>query len=139
MKDAHLLNGAFVGVSRAWAHRASLSRSTLLSWYAQRHTEYRRLLIRCSQRPLKLASSSNFPTYWTAHLPGAAAALTLNPSQPDGLLSLSVPPGNHEVQLRLERSRAELAGQVISLVSVAMALLLALYSGYKRVCHACVL
>src|ERR1700730_4031950 len=87
---------------------------------------------------VKLNVPQFYYPYWTAHLPGAAAALTLNPSQPDGLLSLSVPPGNHEVQLRLERSRAELAGQVISLVSVAMALLLALYSGYKRVCHACV-
>jgi hypothetical protein len=88
---------------------------------------------------VKLNVPQFYYPYWTAHLPGAAAELTLTPSQPDGLLSLSVPPGNHEVQLRLERSRVELAGQVISLVSVAIALLLAIYSGYKRVCHACVL
>jgi hypothetical protein len=68
--------------------------------------------------------------YWTAQLSGQAAELAVTPSQPDGLISFSVPRGNHEVRLRLERSRAELTGQLISLVSVAIALCLALYLGY---------
>ena len=68
--------------------------------------------------------------YWTARLSGETTSLTTSPSSPDGLLSFSVPPGNHDVELRLERSRAELAGQIISLASAAIALALALYLVY---------
>jgi hypothetical protein len=58
--------------------------------------------------------------------------LILSPSTPDGLVTLSVPPGNHDVQLRLERSGAELAGEIISLASAAIALTLGLYFGYFK-------
>jgi hypothetical protein len=68
--------------------------------------------------------------YWTAHLAGETTTLTIGPSKPDGLVSFNVPPGNHDVELRLERSRAELAGQIVSLASAAVALMLALYFGY---------
>jgi len=68
--------------------------------------------------------------YWTARLSGETTSLTTSPSSPDGLLSFSVPPGSHDVELRLERGRAELAGQMISLASAAIALALALYIGY---------
>jgi 6-pyruvoyl-tetrahydropterin synthase related domain len=70
-----------------------------------------------------------FP-YWTARLSGKTTNLTTSPSKPDGLLSFSVPPGSHDVELRLERSTAELAGQIVSLVSAAVTLTLALYFGY---------
>jgi hypothetical protein len=68
--------------------------------------------------------------YWTAHLAGETTSLTISPSKPDGLVSFNVPPGNHDVELRLERSRTELAGQIVSLASAAVALTLALYFGY---------
>ena len=58
--------------------------------------------------------------------------LILRPSTPDGLITLSVPPGSHDVQLRLERSGAEPAGEIISLASAAIALTLALYFGYFK-------
>jgi len=64
---------------------------------------------------------------WTAHLAGEKTNLTVNPSDPDGLLSVSVPRGDHQVQLRLSQSKAELAGQLISLASVIIALSLILY------------
>jgi hypothetical protein len=53
--------------------------------------------------------------YWTAQLAGETNSLTLSPSDPDGLLSLRLPPGNHRVHFRLTRGRAELWGQIISL------------------------
>jgi hypothetical protein len=68
--------------------------------------------------------------YWTARLSGETTSLTTSPSRPDGLLSFSVPPGNHDVELRFDRGRAEVAGQIVSLASAAVALALALYVGY---------
>ena len=64
---------------------------------------------------------------WTAHLAGEKTNLTVSPSDPDGLLSVSVPRGDHQVQLRISRSKAEFAGQLISLASVIIALSLILY------------
>ncbi len=75
--------------------------------------------------------------YWTARLVGETTNLTTGPSKPDGLLSFSMPPGNHDVQLRLERSRAELAGQIVSLASAAVALTLPLYFGYFKPTTSC--
>ena len=73
-----------------------------------------------------------FYPYWNARMLDDTTRLSLSPSMPDGLVTLSVPPGNHDVQLRLERSGAELAGEVISLASAAIALTLALYFGYFK-------
>jgi uncharacterized metal-binding protein len=53
--------------------------------------------------------------YWSAQMAGQPDSLTLSPSEPDGLLSLRVPPGDHQIQLRLKRSGAELWGQIISM------------------------
>jgi hypothetical protein len=68
--------------------------------------------------------------YWTAHLAGETTSLSISPSKPDGLVSFNVPPGNYDVELRLERSRTEVAGQIVSLASAAITLTLALYFGY---------
>jgi hypothetical protein len=75
--------------------------------------------------------------YWTARLVGETTTLTTSPSKPDGLLSFSVPPGNHDVELRLERSRAELAGEIASLASAGVALTLALYVGFFKRTNLC--
>ena len=77
--------------------------------------------------------------YWRAYLSGEGAELSVAPSQPDGLISLSVPSGNHEVQLRLERSWPELIGELISLASIAIALCLAMFLAKNRVNYASML
>ncbi len=67
---------------------------------------------------------------WTAQLSGETTTVAIIPSRPTGLLSFSVPPGNHDVRLRLERSRAEITGYIVSLTSAVVALALAVYFGY---------
>jgi hypothetical protein len=70
--------------------------------------------------------------YWTAQLAGEPDSLTLSPSEPDGLLSLRAPPGDHQVQLRLRRSGAELWGQIISLACLVFVFSQTLYLGYFK-------
>ncbi len=62
-----------------------------------------------------------YPT-WTAHLLGESSNLAVQPSQPDGLICLSIPRGSHEVQLEMKRSKAETTGQIISLISLVITL-----------------
>ena len=65
---------------------------------------------------------------WTAQLAGEPNSLPLSPSEPDGLLSLRVPPGDHQIQLRLKRSGAELWGQIISMTCLVIVFSQALLS-----------
>ena len=65
---------------------------------------------------------------WTAQLAGEPNSLPLSPSEPDGLLSLRVPPGDHQIQLRLKRSGAELWGQIISMACLIIVFSQALLS-----------
>jgi hypothetical protein len=58
---------------------------------------------------------------WTAYLDGRAHPLA--PSQPDGLLHLTLPPGAHRLKLRLEKTTHESTGQLVSAASVVMLLL----------------
>jgi hypothetical protein len=69
--------------------------------------------------------------YWTAHRSGDTTNIPVSPSEPDGLLSLRVPPGVHDIQLRLERGDAEFGGGIVSLVCLAI-LTVALSVGYVR-------
>jgi uncharacterized membrane protein YqaE (UPF0057 family) len=69
---------------------------------------------------MKINVSQFYFPNWTARLPGEFSSLTVQPSQPDGLISLSIPRGSHEVLLELKRSKAERAGQIISLISLIM-------------------
>lgn len=62
-----------------------------------------------------------FPN-WTAHLVGESSVLNVQPSLPDGLISLSVPSGDHQIQLRFGKSRAETTGELISLISIVITL-----------------
>ena len=62
-----------------------------------------------------------FPS-WTARLPEESSNLTVQPSQPDGLISLSIPSGSHEVLLEMKQSKAETTGQIISLISLVIIL-----------------
>jgi hypothetical protein len=58
---------------------------------------------------------------WTAYLDGRAHPLA--PSQPDGLLHLTLPPGAHQLNLRLEKTTHESIGQLVSASSVIMLLM----------------
>ena len=71
---------------------------------------------------LKINVSQFYYPNWTAHLLDESANLSLQPSWPDGLISLSIPQGSHEVLLELKRSRAETIGQIISLISLVITL-----------------
>jgi hypothetical protein len=70
--------------------------------------------------------------YWTAQMAGQPNSLTLSPSEPDGLLSLRVPPGDHQIQLRLKRDGTELWGQIISMACLTIVFSQALYLGYFK-------
>ena len=62
-----------------------------------------------------------FPN-WKAHVDGETSELAIQPSKPDGLISLTIPKGDHTVRLLLEKSDEELTGQRISLVSLIVML-----------------
>jgi hypothetical protein len=81
----------------------------------------------------KLTVPQFYYPYWHAQMSGTSTELTVTPSQPDGLISLAVPAGNHEVRLRLERSKPEAFGQIISLVALVITLSVALYLSKKKV------
>lgn len=59
---------------------------------------------------------------WKAYLLGEDSTLFVQPSQPDGLISLLIPPGSHEVVLEIKRSKAETTGRIISLISLVITL-----------------
>jgi hypothetical protein len=61
---------------------------------------------------------------WVARLDGHP--LPLRPSSPDGLLRFSAPAGEHKIELTLARTPPELAGQIVSALSLALLLACAL-------------
>ena len=81
---------------------------------------------------MKLDVSHFYYPNWKAHLKGESAGLDVQASQPDGLISLSLPSGNHQVLLELERSKAEKIGEIVSLVSILIALVYVVASKLQR-------
>ena len=71
---------------------------------------------------MKINVSQFYYPNWTAQLPAESSNLPLQPSQPDGLISLSIPQGTHDVLLEMKRSRAETTGQIISFISFVITL-----------------
>jgi len=71
---------------------------------------------------MKINVSQFYYPNWTAHLLRESSSLIVQPSQPDGLISLSIPQGSHEVLLEMKRSKAETTGQIISLISLVITL-----------------
>lgn len=61
---------------------------------------------------------------WAARLDGHP--LTVRPSSPDGLIRFSVPAGERRVELILSRAAPELAGQIVSAVSIVLLIACAL-------------
>jgi len=64
---------------------------------------------------------------WTARIVGAPCCLPLGPSDPDGLISIEVPPGEHVVGLRLRPGPEERLGMAISAAAALVTLALALW------------
>jgi uncharacterized membrane protein len=71
---------------------------------------------------MKVNVSQFYYPNWTAHLRGEPSNLTVQPSLPDGLVSISIPRGSHDVVLEMKRSKAERSGQIISLMSLVITL-----------------
>jgi hypothetical protein len=81
---------------------------------------------------MKINVSQFYFPNWTAHFPAESSSLAIQPSQPDGLINLSIPRGSHEVVLEFKRSKAETTGQIISLISLVITLA---YIAVKRRRH----
>lgn len=61
---------------------------------------------------------------WTAHITGGPQNLHVEPSVKNGLVKLSVPPGRHELSLRLEKSRVEYFGELVSVCCLILTIVL---------------
>jgi len=57
---------------------------------------------------------------WKAKIAETGDALNIEPSQPDGLLQLEVPPGDHDIIAELTTTPAESTGGIISAVSLVI-------------------
>ena len=68
---------------------------------------------------LRILVSQFYYPNWSASLFSNQEIINIQPSQPDGLISLSIPKGEHEVLLQLEQSSAETVGEIVSLISIA--------------------
>ena len=64
-----------------------------------------------------IISQFYFPD-WTARIDEEQQNMDIKPSHPDGLISLSVPKGDHEIHLSLRKTAEEFTGQFLSLVTV---------------------
>ncbi len=72
-----------------------------------------------------------FPN-WTAQTIETHQALVVSPSVPDGLISISVPSGRHEIELRLRQSKSEIAGEIVSSCSLIILSGLSVYLKVSR-------
>jgi hypothetical protein len=61
---------------------------------------------------------------WSARIVGGAGLLPVIPSEPAGLITVSVPPGEYVVNIVLERDWAELLGLFLSASAAAVVMLL---------------
>jgi len=62
---------------------------------------------------------------WHAKLLISGAEIPLRPSSPEGLMNLSLPPGDHRVELELPRGWSERAGVWLSIASLGVVTFLA--------------
>jgi hypothetical protein len=70
---------------------------------------------------MKINLSHFYYPNWTAVLMREGSTLRVEPSQPDGLINLSIPQGSHDIKLEMKRSSAETTGMIISLISLVIA------------------
>jgi hypothetical protein len=85
-----------------------------------------------TQAGMKINVSQFYFPNWTARLAEESSSLTVQPSQPDGLISLSIPQGSHEVVLEMKRSQAETTGLIISLLSLVITLSYVAVNGRRK-------
>jgi len=69
---------------------------------------------------------------WVAIMDNAGARLEVGPLRPDGLVMVKVPPGRHRILIKREPLPEERAGQLISGVSLAVLLGVALWPRSRR-------
>jgi hypothetical protein len=63
---------------------------------------------------------------WTALIKGESKTLKTMPSNSNGILQISIPPGEHDLILKLEAGYEERIGQFISFVTILITLVLAI-------------
>ncbi len=68
--------------------------------------------------------------FWYARIRDHALRLRVEPSAEEGLLDVLVPPGEFEVDVVFARTPGEIAGQSVTIVSVAVWMLLLILSAY---------
>jgi hypothetical protein len=81
--------------------------------------------VRAQQPAVMQMSYAYFPG-WRVQMDGSPAAF--GPSEPHGLIEFPVPPGAHRVEVQWGRSPARLAGDGITLVSLAVMLVVGLFA-----------
>ena len=84
---------------------------------------------------MKINISQFYYPNWRALIVGEQRELEVQPSQPDGLLSLDVPNGEYNILLKLDVGSSEFTGQMISLVTslgLSFYILVLVLSGIKR-------
>ncbi len=81
---------------------------------------------------MRLYVSQFYYPNWKARLIGESSPISIQPSQPHGLISLSIPDGEHRVLLTFERGQAEVVGQVVSLLSLMIFLLYVVAVKYRQ-------
>ena len=81
---------------------------------------------------MRIRVSQFYYPNWTAQLNSVPSNINIEPTKPDGLISLSIPSGEHEVWLRLRQGPAETVGEMISLISVVLMCLWCLFVARRR-------
>lgn len=72
-----------------------------------------------------------YPT-WQASIPGEARHLTTRAAMPEGLLDIAVPPGAHNISVRIPPSLAERGGEWISLFFLLFGIVIAFSPATER-------
>jgi len=81
---------------------------------------------------MRIRVSQFYYPNWTAQLNSVPSKINIEPSKPDGLISLSIPSGEHEVLLRLQQGPAETVGEIISVISIVLMCFLCLLVARRR-------
>jgi hypothetical protein len=92
------------------------------------HWQPRLIMLRTdTETGLQLKISRLFYPGWTAYLSDNGVTLPVQPSDPEGLLDVSVPSGDQQVVIRLDRNPAEQIGLKVSIICALILLLMTVY------------
>ncbi len=101
--------------------------SEILSWRSRNI-----LLHTSSPAGMKVRILQFYYPGWQAKMTDTLESLDLRPSEPDGLLTLDVPAGEHNVSVRLGQTDAERIGKYISLASLVLLVLYVFIIGTNK-------